>query len=227
MERILAAGKRAGLAMPYIFREGVYQAEKEEAGGALSLYRDPRLSAFLVRNMESWIFLTDVAGVHPGRIVLDSQMYVMNREAAAFWQEQGCGRITFPLELTGEEWGRLSAGRTACPWQEAVCYGHIPLMVSAQCVSFNTEGCHGKGGGQTLIRDGKGREFIVYNVCKYCYNLIYQKEPLCLLEERERLQSMGISRFRYDFTIESAEETARALAGDVRGHKGHFYTGIE
>ena len=100
---------------------------------------------------------------------------------------------------------------------EAVIYAHIPLMVSAQCMVNNVKSCNGFQ--YNKIYDTKGRGFITANYCKYCYNVIYQKEPLFL----------GIYSFRYDFTIEKADTVSKVLKGEYNGETGtgHYFNLIK
>ena len=81
---------------------------------------------------------------------------------------------------------------------------------------------------QVILKDMKGREFIAVNYCKYCYSTIYQKTPLMALSCIKDLTNAGTGGFRYDFTIEDAEETSMVLAGRYNGqtHTGHYRKGV-
>ncbi|MBO5483828.1 MAG: U32 family peptidase [Lachnospiraceae bacterium] len=227
VQRGNGVGKEMYLVLPAVFRQAVYETEKKKLSIRDNLYGLKDLKGFVVRNMESFVFLRDEAGIDVSRIILDSNLYTANQEACAYWQEQGCRGMTLPLELTGREMKPLSQTEG----MQAVIYGHIPLMVSAQCIRYNTQDCErGKQNREKFLalQDGKKREFVVFNVCKYCYNVIYQKEPLVLAEEQETLWEQGVRYFRYDFSLESEEETSRILSGNMpAGHAGHFYSGIE
>ena len=68
--------------------------------------------------------------------ILDSSMYTWNDEAIAFWENENILRNTLPYELNEKELRhRSNAG------SEMILYGSIPLMLSAQCVRKNTQGC--------------------------------------------------------------------------------------
>lgn len=222
-----SAGKEMYLALPAVFRQAVYESEKKKLSIRDNLYELKTLKGFVVRNTESFVFLRDEAGIDVSEIILDSNLYVTNQEACAYWQEQGCRGMTLPLELTGREMKPLSQTEG----MQAVIYGHIPLMVSAQCIRYNTQSCERERKSREKflsLQDGKKREFVVFNACKYCYNVIYQKEPLVLAGEQEALWEQGVRHFRYDFSLESGEETSRILSGNMpAGQAGHFYSGIE
>ena len=156
-------------------------------------------------------------------------MYVMNKSAYDFWKENGITKFTMPFELTEYEMDGI-AKKAGC---EFILYTHIPLMVSAQCVRYNTKKCafsEKKGINEKIIlTDRKSREFMAINYCKYCYNIIYQKTPLYLKEYEDKLKDKGISKFRYDFTFESIEEVKTVLSGKYNGiyDEGHITNGVE
>lgn len=215
------------LMMPLIFRSAVYETEKKKLGAGQSLYEMPELTGFVIRNMESFVFLTREAGIMPERIITDANLYTANREAACWWKDQGVAGSTLPLELTGGECGELTDQHRL----EAVVYGYIPLMVSAQCIHRLSRGCALETGDKDSllqITDEKKRGFVVFNVCKYCYNIIYHETPLSLGEEKAELRKQGIRRFRYDFTIEEPVQMREILQGRLpKGQKGHYYLPVD
>ena len=70
-------------------------------------------------------------------IRLDYSIYTYNSRAQAFWQEQGVQRDTVPYELNEREIGKRDNTNS-----EMVVYGYLPMMVSAQCVQKNLNGCN-------------------------------------------------------------------------------------
>ena len=80
----------------------------------------------LVRNMESLLFARKYAPTLS--VVTDYSIYTMNSEAKAFLKAAGASRVTVPLELNERE-----LRQRGCAADEAVIYGYIPLMISAQC----------------------------------------------------------------------------------------------
>ena len=211
---IKASGKSPWLAFPVIFRAPVwklFEKEWEREDGIFSLAWD----GYLVKNMESLHFVTEVLGIEGERIRLDHNMYVMNQEAYRFWQEQGIEKLTVPLEASKEEIEEFSfLNETEC-----IVYGKIPLMVSAQCLYANTRGCvcqdKEKQAFPIFFKNQKGREFLAINYCKYCYNMIYQREPLFLENRDKQWEKWGIPSIRYIFTTEGKKETAEVLSGRI------------
>ena len=60
---------------------------------------------------------------------------------------------------------------------ELVVYGHVPMMVSAQCVTKTVSGCR-KEKGILVMKDRYQKEFFVKNNCDYCYNFYNYYFPL-------------------------------------------------
>lgn len=227
-QKIMEARKRPYLVMPAIFRQEIWNQfadELEKKDSFLLL----DWKGYLVKNMESLHFLMKIAGVSVDKIRLDHNMYVMNQEAYLFWKEQGICNVTLPMEATGREIEQFEF----LPQTEFQVYGKIPLMVSAQCVCANTQGCmikNPKKQNQGIcFQDQRKREFIAVNCCKYCYNIIYQKEPLDLTKamlSHEKLRNLSV---RYFFSTETGEEVSEILNGRIRQvtQTGHFKQGIE
>ena len=221
---VQASGRKCYIVLPHIFRKMAIDYEKKMAAEGKSIY-NYGWDGYVIRNLEGYAFIKDMLGKPPESIITDTGLYIMNSPACKFWENAGVTRHTVPFELEMPYIKHIAGAG-----MEAVIYTHIPLMVSAQCTLSNLSGCQ-KGTGkekQVLIKDVKGREFIIVNYCKYCYSTVYQKLPLLALSCIKDLTRAGIRSFRYDFTIEDAEETSSVLTGRYNGqaYTGHYYTGI-
>ena len=220
--------KKAYLMLPHIFRKNIWSMEEKKLAEGKSIITKA-WDGYVVRNIEEYIFLTDKVGISQKDIVMDAGMYIMNRQAYSFWHNEGIQSFTIPYELTSYEMECL----TDKPGAEMIIYTHIPMMVSAQCVSYNTDTCaliSGSGMNKHIsFKDVKGREFMAVNYCKYCYNTIYQKKPVSLIEYEDELYNKGIRNFRYDFTIENKDKVNNILMGicDEPVEAGHYINGVE
>lgn len=219
--KTVQAGKRVWIALPRILRRQVQEYFRSRANTLLFSSED--IAGYYIANLESWEFLTRDLGVAPERICLDAGIYVMNRRSAAWWMNRGVCHMTMPLELTGRE----GASLMTVPGMEMIVYGRTAVMVSAQCVRANLSGCR-QGGRERwlMLQDQKNRRFVVYQSCEYCYNLIYQDDPLCLTGYWETLAAQGIRNFRFDFTTETPGEMERALRKEASGQEGHYRKGV-
>lgn len=227
-ERVKKAGKQCWLAMPAIFRKGIWELFEKEYMQSGKLFGFS-FDGYLIKNTESITFLKNVVKVPVNQLRLDSNMYVMNGEAVSFWQEQGIEKFSTPLEATKSELLEFKNITS----MEMIIYGKIPLMVTAQCVCANQKGCvyeNQRMHHQVIsFEDQRQRRFESVNYCKYCYNMIYQEMPLYLPEQLDGWTGLYPSNLRYEFTTESREETQAVLANriEVETQKGHFDTGIE
>lgn len=219
--KTVQAGKRVWIALPRILRWPVQEYFRTIADAPL--FTSGNIAGYYIANLESWEFLTCERGVSPERICLDAGIYVMNRRSAAWWMNRGVHHMTMPFELTGRE----GASLMAVPGMEMIVYGRTAVMVSAQCVRANLSGCRQGGGDRWLmLQDRKERRFAVYQSCEYCYNLIYQDDPLCLTGYWKTLEAQGIRNFRFDFTTETPGEMERALRLEASGQEGHYRKGV-
>lgn len=228
--------KEVWLAMPVIFRHAIWdrfehkiQISRENAYGQkdIPLIEDI-WDGYLIRNTESFAFLTKYIPKEKLRIRLDHNMYVMNEEAQRFWKEQNVTLFSTSLEATKRE---LEAFQNYEPMEIPV-YGKIPLMVSAQCIQANQKVCvcqdPKEWHKQIVFEDQKKRRFVCVNYCRYCYNIIYQDIPLYLEEIADQSTTIAGS-IRYSFTTESASLVERILQGNMpcKTQRGHFDLGIE
>ncbi len=224
-----AAGKSCYYVLPRIFRadtKALYSGH--ESLKALELF-----DGVLFRNYEEFFFLQKY-GYTKARIP-DYNMYTYNRYAEEFWKERGIAQTTAPLELNDRE-----LAVRGCKNSEILVYGHLPMMVSAQCVRKNVDKCR-KQSGFLYLKDRKGKRFPVKNSCSFCYNVIYNHVPLALFGNKKELDALAPASLRLSFTIEPPEKAAgiaQAFAEkfvEVRNieydfgdfTRGHFKRGVE
>ena len=133
--------------------------------------------------------------------------------------------LTLPVELCKDELQELINQNPDTFWEWNV-YGKQTVMLTTQCTRRNTEGCRKNQPDLTLVnsfRDAYG----IHTVCQFCYNKIYQKQPVNLLEQRSELDSVAVYRLR--FTDEDEEETLRILQRRMADsdYQGRFRKGME
>lgn len=151
-----------------------------------------------------------------GRILCDYSVYAYNEQAALQYQALISDiRLTLPVELNREE---LSELLSRCPertW-EWIVYGAQPVMISAQCLFRNTSGCT-KVPDTISMWNQHQDSYRIHNICKYCYNVIYEKTATSLLEVYQGLSSKAIGGYRIQLTDENADETMIILNTFVNG----------
>jgi len=190
---------------PYIVRE----KDKKYLKRIQELFLSGVLKGVLVRNLESAAFFAP--NIPHDRIVLDTNLYIWNREALRFWERYG-EEFYLPTECSGREWEELIA---SCPGRNirasAVVYGRMPMMVAANCIKKTMGRCNQKRE-ITLLEDRYGKQFPVYSDCLCCYNVIYNSVPLSL--HRQLSGKMPVDgNYRLDFTAEREDEVRNVIRG--------------
>lgn len=221
------------LMMPHVFRKDTY--EEFERGMEVLTEDDLQdVTGFVVKSFEELEFL-EKYGFNSKKLVLDYNMYTMNHQAKEFYHKRGLTHFTTPLELNFGEVKELG-----CKDSDYIVYGHVPLMTTANCVVKTTKGCTKKTAKYEL-KDRYNKNFIVMNYCKYCYNVIYNADPISLLSNKKEVLSLQPKNLRLDFTIEDSTkvyEVIDAYANEFLENKvsnlkiksftkGHFKRGIE
>ena len=157
----------------------------------------------------------------------DIHLYSLNDSAVRAFTDLGVDTLTVPVELTRGEAAGLLPGSYDC-----VVYGHIPLMVSAQCLNKTLTGCTHKPGQHKII-DRKGTAFRYRNECGECVNTIYNSVPLFLDRSEAETLPIGVRSLRLMFTIEDAKSTSACIETWLSGvrpqsfTRGHWIHGVE
>ncbi|MEG2428383.1 MAG: U32 family peptidase [Clostridium sp.] len=231
VQRCHKNGKRCLLTLPHIYRESAaeyFKANKE-------LFLKAGFDGTVVRSWEEIQLMKEWA---PKLLmVFDYGIYSMNNMAVQMIHSMvpgTKGRFTLPVELNNRELEKLDGLD-----RELLVYGHIPVMVTAQCLKKTLERCT-KQPEVLYLKDRMGKEFPVKNQCRFCYNTIYNCAPLSLLQEKKLVEHLNPGSLRLNFTIESESEirtVIRAFAetflegkeSSLPGEftRGHFKRGVE
>lgn len=201
VERIKQSGKQAGFIFPAVFRHDTslfyHKIWKQ-------IIKNP-IDFFVVKSLDELSFCREM-GVSQEKILADHTLYAYSDEASQMYQELGVGRQCMPFELNEKE-----LRHTDCLGKEMVLYGYQTLMVSAQCMHKNTQGCDRKPRNLSL-KDRYDKTFRVRNCCNDCYTLIYNSTPLCLFGQVEALEQIPFGSYRLQFTSESKGEIRQILS---------------
>ena len=222
--------------LPPVFRKETAEAYTMEYK-ALS---EISWTGFVVKNLESYQWLLTMRNEKP--VVLDANLYTFNQRAKDFWMSQSnVAYSTLPVELNSKE-----LKDRGCKDSELIVYGHLPMMISAGCVYKSLKHCR-KGDQRKLrpedyyrLKDRKNMKFAVKPVCKECYNVIFNSQPLSLLNLRNQVASLAPSSLRLSFTLEDGFQTKKVLEGFDKNYRknvpvedfadftrGHFKRGVE
>ena len=229
MQMLHDKGKRGYLALPQIWRErGIRSFGRFFPDSVMD-----QADGFLLRSVEQLEYMRRFAGKK--ELIADSSIYTYNKEARAVLRNYGISRDTLPLECN-----RRELMERGCQGSECIIYGHLPLMVTAQCLAKNTAGCR-RTPGVLMLKDRKNMEFPVRNQCSLCTNTIYNSLPLDLISMSREVCELKPASCRLNFTFEDAvgvKEITRAATecffeGAIIekavsvGTRGHFKRGVE
>lgn len=232
IRQLHAAGKQAGLRLRRIERDFDASGRKAENSAEIlsALLKAECLpDVLLVRNLDEAMLLEDFFAAHPElkariRRNFDYTVYGYNQEAIQTLVSLGADGLTYPIELTYHECRKL---RSELPF-ELMVYGHLPMMVSANCIQRTSARCD-HGNRILQLRDRMGKDMPVRCYCTYCYNQIFNAEPLVLYDLPDEVRALQPQCLRYDFSVEPAAVVRQVLEGAVPRNmtRGHFRHGIE
>lgn len=232
IRRVHAAGKQAGLRLRRIERDFDASGRKAENSAELLsvLWKAECLpDALLVRNLDEAMLLEDFFAAHLELKVrirrnFDYTVYGYNQEAIQALASLGADGLTYPIELTYNECRKL---KSELPF-ELMVYGHLPMMVSANCIQRTSARCD-HGNRILQLRDRMGKDMPVRCYCTYCYNQIFNAEPLVLYDLPDEVRALQPQCLRYDFSVEPAAVVRQVLDGAVPRSmtRGHFRHRIE
>ena len=223
------AGRQVAVMLPQIVRETEIQLLEQ----SWELLKGPNVDEICVRSLEGLLWLREKQCRK--NVLADYMLYCYNREAyRTLNQVYGQSiRLTMPAELNFDELMDLGIKDA-----DFLFYGHLPLMVSAQCQRKNSRGCDRRSSWM-ILKDRYGKDFYVKNQCKGCFNEIYNGEPLWLGPEIEKVCMLAPRNLRLHFTKETKEEafavyqaSCKVLEGKsaefpfLHFTKGHFKRGI-
>lgn len=233
VDKLHKLGIAANLYLPHIFRSEAeeyfakYETELKNAG----------FDGFLIRSLEEIVYLDGVFCKEAQKplYIFDYTLYGFNIGAEKSLYELGAGRQTLPVELNLKELRRLG-----CKDKELIVYGKIPMMVSAQCLRKNTIGCD-KNYSVLFLKDRYKKEMPVKNRCHFCYNSIYNADPISVLDIGDDILALKPSVLRLWLSTEEKPEIEELLRAYIRRFKlfkeageisksftrGHLKRGVE
>ena len=185
-------------------------------------------SAFLFRSLDQVSALQRVEKRN-FLSIFDYTLYSYNASALEVWKDFGAETITFPIELNFREDKDFSSwAKKAGLSTELLLYGHLPMMVSANCIEKTRNGCTKKN--YILgLKDRQNKELSVRLYCKFCYNQIFNADVFSLFGLEKEVAALKPDSLRLEFTVESKNEVEEVLQGKINKSftRGHFHKGIE
>ena len=162
--------------------------------------------------------LAETLGKQPKEYLFGSPfLYCMNTESVLFWLER-VRSVSMPYELCEREIHAFlkKAGQAGMSGLEMPIYGHIPTMVTANCIvrSFDAKHCP-QPQKPIWLKDRTGQRMYVKAECGVCLNTIYNSVPLSMHKHMAKLKKWyedgSLGAFTLNFTMESAARTKEIL----------------
>lgn len=237
--------KRLLLQLPKVLREKRAASVKQLAQTAL-LLDGVVLSCF----DELGLWKEVLREQHPGeesrrwQIIGDAMLYTYNTNSVSFYKSLFPEmQFLLPDELTDRELFELtdSAVQAGLLSEEDLIYkiyGYQELMITAQCLQRNEEGClNGSAGKVLMFTDEKDNRFFSVPQCSQCCSIIYNGQPTVMFDKMEK-DKRSFPNLLLDFTMEAPEEVLRILEGYLKGKtpaewiptrltRGHHFKGVE
>ncbi len=198
-------GVRIRLAVPTVIRAWdepvlkLWFAAAQQAG----------LSAYEVGNPGGFGLLKEW-GLPLSDISADFTLYAMNREAVAFWRDQGVNTVALSIEDDRHDIESLLSHWPEKVAPMAILYKDTPLFVAEACsLTALHNGCPSSQvcGYRTLeIENKKGERFFVAH--EGCKSIVYGKTAYSISGERQSLMAAGVGQFRMDFLTRSYDQEA-------------------
>lgn len=185
-------------------------------------------SAFLFRSLDQVSVLQRVERKN-FHSVFDYTLYSYNASALEVWKDFCAETITFPIELNCREDKDFSSwAKKAGLSTELLLYGHLPMMVSANCIEKTRNRCT-KNNHILGLKDRQNKELSVRLYCKFCYNQIFNADVFSLFGLEKEVAALKPDSLRLEFTVESKNEVEEVLQGKINKSftRGHFHKGIE
>lgn len=204
---IKAYGFESFLAFPHIFRKNT----ADKFINNMDKLKKANFDGFLIRNLDELQFV--IENNLNGKRILDYNLYQFNDYSEGFFKECEIDTYTASYELSRNELFNMDNSN-----QELVVYGRIPLMLSAQCVMKNLNGCMNpvrdntnsealkKPAGMLWLKDRMGKTMPVENRCAWCYNVIYDSAPLDLTEYGKIIMENNFKSVRVDLSLTDYSE---------------------
>ena len=149
----------------------------------------------------------------------DQFMNVTNIYSAAFLADHGASYVTLSPELQQSRlesfYSQYLKTFNHSPNLEMVIYGRLDLMISKYCpiaksTGINRTHCNLCLENQYFLKDRSGALFPLLND-GFCNIRLLHSKPVFLLDYLSFLKRAGITRFRFDFTTETGEDTSAIL----------------
>ena len=181
-------------------------------------------------------------------LVADFPLNTFNHHSIKLWEKMGIKTVTLSPELSLKEMKKLTMMKK--PTTEIIVYGYLPMMISEYCPigaverKFDfSQSCEAKCSQRNYgLLDRKEMVEPIETDSDSCRSIIYNSQPLHLLNYLNEIKKTGSENIRLNFTIETEEEiikviedykrklenTTQKISSSIKDYTtGHFYRGVK
>jgi putative protease len=231
--------------LPQISRSAEMKRVKKE----IEELEQSEVSGYLVPQLGVAELLTDSEKL----LIADYPLNTFNSYTVKHWQEEGYQSLVLSPELNLQEIKEIAKYNNID--KELIVYGHLPMMITEYCpigsvkndFSFDKK-CQGECSNRSYgLLDRKGMVAPIEADRSSCTTIIYNSQPLYLIDYLAEISLAGCQSYRLDFILEEKDEVleiikayqAKLQGEDVdlselsfrfkkKGYTtGHFYRGVE
>lgn len=158
------------------------------------------------------------------------RLNVTNYRSAEFFLQNGCTNVTLSPELTLSQTRDIALAYPT----ESIIYGHLPLMITENCIIRNIKNCVCENDRNYLI-DRLGISFPIVKDNDICRSVVLNAKPIYMADKQIDLQRNNILKRHLMFTIENISE-CMLICSDYFNEKNetsiidytraHFYKGV-
>ncbi|GHU44139.1 peptidase U32 [Clostridia bacterium] len=212
-ENIHESGKRILYSLPQVFRQADVKKQEERIQAAIEYGID----GFVVHTYDALEFVKEQIATNSDapknlELVTGNTLYCLTKDSYNTFLAAGVSRVSLPVELS-----RTELKDRGFHGGELLVYGHLPVVVSAQCLMKNTGQCIGQSTGDNtsyFLNDRRKAKFPVKICCEGCYNIIYNSVPLSLFHvlNKNSIGSLSLDSIHLSFTIEDENQVQQVLS---------------
>ena len=195
------------------------EAELKKIKDNLSRLEDLEITGYLI----SQLGIAQLLEKSQKKLIADYSLHNFNQYTAKHWEDENYYSIILSPELNLKEINRMTAYNQIRT--EAIIYGHLPMMITEYCPIGAIDqyldndcqnSCQEKNFG---LLDRKGMIAPIKSEENNCRTIIYNSQPLYLLNKLEKIKESKISTYRLDFILETKAEIIEI----IKAYKSHLF----
>ena len=178
--------------------EIIFDGELEKVEKIISKAKENGIDKLLINNPSQLKYAKDY------KVFLSYRFNIWNEYTLKFYKEKyNVSAVCLSPELSLKFITKMNKAAET----EIIAYGHIPVMITENCIIKNTGKCPCNGE-FVYITDRIGAKFPVKKAGNACRSILYNSVPIYLADKKNILNNTGCMMNLY-FTVENAENVKK------------------